>query len=521
MSKNKNIKQTGQIFTPQWLVELMLDEAGYKNRSIIGKDFMDNSCGNGAFLTEAVRRYCEAFFSQYYFPYPGDTVPGDNDSFHYFLRKDLENRIHGIEIDPELCKECRQNLDDTVNKVMEIHDMKPMEDSIRWDIVCSDTLDVCSFYYGQMDYVIGNPPYVRTRNLSDKKIRKFWFSSSGMADIYLAFFDLGIKMLKPCGKLCYITPRTWTVNKSGQNMRMELKNTGFLTAITDLKSIQPFNGITTFTLITEIVKFPDFIRFSKGRNKSFLYRTLKKDSSNGNIQSVSIRKIGYDEMDMKEHILFGTEKMNKEMDEIMHPESQGFLRPEKAGLSVRYGFCTTADSVFIKDKFDFDSDMIIPVYKPTTGKWRKCIFPYDQHDGTPLIFNDKDLSDYFIQNRKTLLKGKTEETVPNWCLFGKSQGLKDIGKWRIAMSNIFKPSEPETSNIAEIPPGSGIYNGLYIVSQSGKRLDFKLIRKILESPEFYAYGQMFGRYKRGGWFEIKAVEVEKILNWKLSGGRMN
>lgn len=302
-------------------------------------------------------------------------------------------------------------------------------------------------------------------------------------------------------------------------MREMLKNTGFLMEITDLKAIQPFNGITIFTLITGIEKFPDSIRLSKDRNKIFLYRVLKQNISNGSIQSELIRKIRYDEMNMKENLLFSTEKLNKEMNEIMNPESEKFLRMERMNLSVRYGFCTTADSVFIKDKFDFDSDMIIPVYKATTGKWRKCIFPYDRHDGVPLIFNDKNLSDYFIQNKQILLKGKAEETNPGWYLFGKSQGLKDIGKWRISISHIFKPSEPRTSNIAEIPPGSGIYDGFYIVSQSGKRLDFQLIKKILESHEFHVYAQMFGRYKRGGWFEIKALDVEKFLNWKLENHR--
>ena len=52
-------KRLGQIFTPQYLVEDILDFAGYSNSdNILGKHVIDNSCGDGAFLSEIVHRYC-------------------------------------------------------------------------------------------------------------------------------------------------------------------------------------------------------------------------------------------------------------------------------------------------------------------------------------------------------------------------------------------------------------------------------------------------------------------------------
>ena len=52
MEKKEKIrsKNIGQVFTPQYLVEEMLDYAGYKNTAIIEKHIIDNSCGDGAFL---------------------------------------------------------------------------------------------------------------------------------------------------------------------------------------------------------------------------------------------------------------------------------------------------------------------------------------------------------------------------------------------------------------------------------------------------------------------------------------
>ena len=47
-----------QIFTPTEIVNLMLDKVGY-NKRIFGKKIIDNSCGNGNFLVEILRRFLQ------------------------------------------------------------------------------------------------------------------------------------------------------------------------------------------------------------------------------------------------------------------------------------------------------------------------------------------------------------------------------------------------------------------------------------------------------------------------------
>ena len=57
------IKREGQVFTPDYLVSNMLDYCGYLGNNIIGKHIIDNSCGDGAFLCEIVKRYCNVCVS--------------------------------------------------------------------------------------------------------------------------------------------------------------------------------------------------------------------------------------------------------------------------------------------------------------------------------------------------------------------------------------------------------------------------------------------------------------------------
>ena len=51
-------KRFGQVFTPPYLVEDILDFAGYGGAVILQRHAVDNSCGDGAFLVEMSRRYC-------------------------------------------------------------------------------------------------------------------------------------------------------------------------------------------------------------------------------------------------------------------------------------------------------------------------------------------------------------------------------------------------------------------------------------------------------------------------------
>lgn len=52
------MKQRGAIYTPAFLVNVILDFGGFTGKKILHRHVMDNSCGDGAFLTEIVRRYC-------------------------------------------------------------------------------------------------------------------------------------------------------------------------------------------------------------------------------------------------------------------------------------------------------------------------------------------------------------------------------------------------------------------------------------------------------------------------------
>ena len=54
-------KLNGRFYTPEFIVNNVLDLSGYHGQTILKKHSIDNSCGDGAFLVAIVDRYCKEF----------------------------------------------------------------------------------------------------------------------------------------------------------------------------------------------------------------------------------------------------------------------------------------------------------------------------------------------------------------------------------------------------------------------------------------------------------------------------
>lgn len=102
-----------------------------------------------------------------------------------------------------------------------------------------------------MDFVVGNPPYVRVHNLEEgyDEVKSFRFAEGGMTDLYLAFYELGLRMINGTGKLCYITPSSWLSSVAATNMRKYVMQHRTLAGLIDLGHQQVFENVTAYTMI--------------------------------------------------------------------------------------------------------------------------------------------------------------------------------------------------------------------------------------------------------------------------------
>ncbi len=436
---------------------------------------MENSCGAGAFLCEVVDRYCEVCSSQ--------------QISKQELKRELETFVHGLEIDADAVNQCIANL----NMVAERYGVI----GVNWDVTLEDSTTVSRFD-GQMDFVVGNPPYVRIHNLSQSSTLKhtFDFFQEGMSDLYIAFFEIGLRMLNEHGVLGYITPSSFFNSVAGARMRECFVKRRYLKKIVDMKHFQAFEDAMTYTAITVL---------QKGRSKDVTYYY---EYDGAKRKPCYICKLQPNDFYLNGKFFFANQSNLSFLRNI-------FSSLGESAVYVKNGFATLCDSVFVSSSFPFQSKHIIPVVKASKGLQQQIIFPYDENScalSEDDLKTDEELYDYLIKRRAQLQARSLEKSGKNaWFLFGRSQGISDVYRDKLSLNTFVR--DVSDLKILTVPRGSGVYGGLYITSSS---LSLSSIRSQLYSDEFISYVALLGKYKSGGYYTFSSKDVKKFLDYKFA-----
>ena len=114
---------------------------------------------------------------------------------------------------------------------------------------------------GGFDVIIANPPYISA--LECKKIisthirdqyKKSYISAQGAYDLYIIFFELGIKINKKDGTLTYITPSKYLSAEYATTLRKYFLNNISIDRITDFSTVKVFESAGVSTIITQLSK---------------------------------------------------------------------------------------------------------------------------------------------------------------------------------------------------------------------------------------------------------------------------
>ena len=107
------------------------------------------------------------------------------------------------------------------------------------------------FAEGGFDVVLGNPPYVRMEHLKALKpyLEKRYEVVSDRADLYCYFFERGLRLLKPGGRLGFISSNTFFKTGSGKPLREYLRREATIEGVVDFGDLQIFEGVTTYPAI--------------------------------------------------------------------------------------------------------------------------------------------------------------------------------------------------------------------------------------------------------------------------------
>ena len=468
MKKNEK-KTRGKVYTPANIVKHILDFSGYCGNKILKKHVIDNSCGDGAFLVEVVERYIQQALKKNLNPAK--------------IKKELETYIHGIEINQPEYENGLKNL----SAIAEKYGIT----EVKWDVICENTLNITK-YDGKMDFVVGNPPYVRVQNLGEsfKNVKTFSFAKSGMTDLFIVFYEIGLRMLNENGVLGYITPSSVFNSLAGRDMRRYITDKKLLTKVVDLKHNLVFDA-ATYTAI---------LILSKNNSRTeveYSEYNMEKDSL------IFVDNLSYEDFYFNKNFYFADKKSLNHLKAVLNTK-------KKSGIAeVKNGFATLMDKFFIGN-FDF-KEYVIDIVKASTGEKKKCLFPYK--NGCLIPYNELTktpiIKKYFEKNKKDLNK-RSLENKSEWYAFGRSQGIGDVEKSKFAINYLIK--DKKSIKLINCPKGVGVYSGLYILTEVPE----EKIRDIIVSEEFITYIKLLGKYKNGGYYTFSSDDLSKYLQYELS-----
>lgn len=326
---NELRKQLGQFATPADIVKYIFKSVGYaSSKDILSKKLVDPACGSGAFLVEAVRIYLNALKNAktpIYRWYPMVTTA-----------------ICGIDVDTTACLFARLNLSMLLAPAVlefvarnDVATLKPLP------VFCADTLEtvasergISELFYDRrvsslkkrFDFVVGNPPYFKMKDLSDELKTAFGESIYGHPNAYGVFMHAGIEMLKDGGRLGFIVPRSMLSGLYFKNLRAFIeKNTSLreIVYVADRKNV--FENVLHGTMILSLERNAEagesidisVVQSSREFKNALKSITVSRDQVIRRLNGTTVwfvadsRKV-YDTIDriVKKHPLLSGEKVN-------------------------------------------------------------------------------------------------------------------------------------------------------------------------------------------------------------------
>jgi len=452
-------KAQGIYYTPKFVVRYIVENT--LGPALKGKPLsearkiriLDPACGSGSFLVEALDYLENHWRQQKWVPQPkGGENAQQTDFFDYMTKiQFLTENIHGVDLDAQAVEIAqlnlllkvlsqRERLPNLVNRIREGNSLiSGSEDELKryfgnkwrekkhfnWEQQFEDIMAE-----GGFDVVIGNPPYVQSRNISDDAERHYYWAKyatdTNHSDIFSFFVQKGIALLKEGGFLGLILPATWLRLPSFASMRRILLSSCEIKRVATFERVRVFEDseIEPLILIAQRV-------FEPARDSRIVYQRFLEDGIEpeavGEIPQVVCEQTGTINLivdTVKNEIMSKLSAMPKELLHLVH--IIGGLRTGDDAKYIKSEKTKFADRPLLRGRnvyrygYEWAGEYIW--YRPDLMKSKQCAAPKEAR--------------FFEANEKLLLR---------MIVGGRLIAAYDDQQFYLLQDNMLLPKEPKHS----------------------------------------------------------------------------
>lgn len=491
---------TGAIYTPKPIRSRIIDEVlgDVPFDSLARSTVADISCGCGGFLMDAtlqIHQKTGRTFAEIY-----------------------RDNIFGIDIEGYSIERTRIVL--TLLALMHGED-----GDFEFNLMQEDTLiwrsDEFDERYRHFDFVVGNPPYVCSRNMTDEtrsKALTFEVCHYGHPDLYIPFIQIAIESLNAGGRLGFITMNSFFNSQNGRGLREYLVDKSLQMRVVDFRGYQVFKSKSTYTCLlfvgsvnsdnvqyacVEDCHFNEALRFN---NVPYVELDAERGwSLRGTVRVAEVENIGTP-LGRYCNSRHGIATLSNKT-YIFRPVASDadFFVLEKEGVHypIERGICRDiVNSNKLNSDVDFDSLV------------EKVIFPYriDEADKA-VVYSETEMQAQFpmalayLRSQRGELakrdKGHTED-YPMWYAYGRTQSLV-MPRYKLFFPKI---ANKALQCVLTDNPQMMLYNGMAFVSDNLQRLS--VLKCYMESDLFWDYVSANAKPYASGFYSLNGVNIKKF-----------
>jgi len=429
---------------------------------------------------------------------------------------DAESAIRGFDLQEQHVERCRRS---TVSQLL----------SDGWDP--TDAAAVVDAWIRQGDYlltvpaqdadfVVGNPPYIRSDDLLPSARQAYMGMCSTMtpgSDIFVGFIETGLKSLRRGGVLSFIVADRWMHNSYGRRLRGLVADCYAVEAVCEMHGVNAFaEDVSAYPAITQIRRTRQDEAMYAAASESFNAASAKRLVSwvRGGTQRS-------EDVDFRAARLpgwFHTEGMwpsaSPERIALLETLNEAFmtLEDQATGTRVGIGIATGADDVFVTgDEALVEPDRMLPLvttahiksgHLDKNDKW--LVNPWDDTGGLVELEAYPRLEAYLLTKAERLARRHIAQKSPaDWyrTIDKVHQGLRGTPKLLLAdMKATIQPV---------LDPGLGYpHHNLYWITSDG--WDLEVLGGILLSRVAQMFIEAYGVKMRGGTLRFQAQYLRLI-----------